>query len=310
MHALIAAPETAEGLRLATVPEPTPKPDQVLIQVRHASVNLGEVRNLGRWPAGTMLGYDAAGHVLRAADTGAGPAAGERVVAFGAGAWAQQAVFDLDSVATVPDHLDLAQAAALPMAGLTALRTVRAAGSLLGRRVLVTGASGGVGRLAMQLARLAGAHIIASVGSPERGAGLEALGAQDVVVGLDTVAAPVDVVLEHVGGTHLFKAWELLGPGGSLQSIGWASGQPATFPPDSTFALGAAKTLQSFGDVSNPGPDLAVLVGLAARGLITVPVGWHGSWRHVNQAITALLDRQVPGKVVLDLDQDRIAPNP
>jgi NADPH2:quinone reductase len=302
VQALIAAPDAAGGIRLAAVPEPVPGPDQVLVEVRHVSVNFGEVRYLDGWPAGAVLGYDAAGYVVRAADNGTGPAAGERVVAFGAGAWGQRAVFGADSVATIPDQLDLSDAAALPMAGITALRTVRAAGSLLGRRVLVTGASGGVGRLAVQLARLGGAHVIASVGSPERGKGLEALGADEVVVGLDAVPAPVDVVLEHVGGAHLVKAWQLLGPGGHLQSIGWASGEPAVFPPGSIFTLGAAKTLQSFGDASNPGPDLAVLVDLAACGAVTPQVGWRGSWRHINVAIQALLGRQVLGKVVLDLD--------
>jgi NADPH:quinone reductase-like Zn-dependent oxidoreductase len=298
---LIAAPETVENLRLAEVPEPVPRPDQVLVEVRHASLNFGEVRYLGRQPAGTVLGYDAAGYVVQAAGDGTGPAAGERVVAFGAGAWAERAVFGTDSVAVVPEGLDLAAAAALPLVGMTALRTLRAAGSVLGRRVLVTGASGGVGRVAVQLARLGGAHVIASVGSAARGEGLSALGAHEVVVGLDGIDEPVDVVLENVGGEHLVKAWGLVKPGGSLQSIGWASGEPAVFPPNSIFAHGPAKTLQSFGDASRPGPDLATLIDLASRGLLSVQVGWRDSWERVGAAIEALLGRRVAGKAVIDL---------
>lgn len=302
MRALIAAPDAGEGFRLAEVAEPVPQAGQVLVEVRHASVNFGEVRYLGFQPAGSVLGYDAAGYVLQAPEDGAGPAVGDRVVAFGAGAWAERAVFGLDCVAVVPDGLDLAEAAALPMVGITALRTLRAAGSLLGRRVLITGASGGVGRLAVQLARLGGAHVIASVGSAPRGEGLAELGANEVVVGLDGLDDPVDVVLDNVGGEHLVRAWGLLKPGGILQSIGWASGQPAVFPPNSTFTPGAAKRLQSFGDAASPGPDLAFLVDLAARGAISAQVGWRDSWKRLPDAIEALLGRRVPGKAVMDID--------
>ncbi|OWV05861.1 alcohol dehydrogenase [Micromonospora wenchangensis] len=272
-----------------------------MVEVRHASVNFGEVRYLGFQPAGAVLGYDAAGHVVQTTD-GAGPALGDRVVAFGLGAWAPRAVFAADSVAVVPDGLDLAEAAALPMVGITALRTLRAAGSLLGRRVLVTGASGGVGRLAVQLARLGGAHVTASVGAPARGEGLRELGAHQVVVGLDRVDEPVDVVLDTVGGEHLVTAWGLLRPGGTLQSIGWASGEPAVFPPNSIFAPGPPKRLQSFGDAAHAGPDLTVLLGLVSTGAITVPVGWRDSWKRIDQAIEALLGRQVAGKAVIDID--------
>jgi NADPH:quinone reductase-like Zn-dependent oxidoreductase len=302
VRALIAAPETVEGFRRADVPEPVPQPGQVLVDVRHVSLNYGEVRHVGAFPAGAVLGYDAAGHVTQAAENGTGPAVGERVVAFGPGTWAERAVFGTDSIAVVPEGLDLGQAAALPLVGITSLRTLRAAGSVLGRRVLITGASGGVGRLAVQLARLGGAHVIASVGSVQRGAGLTELGADEVVVGLEDVDRPVDVVLENVGGAHLVKAWSLLTPGGVLQSIGWASGEPAVFPPNSIFAHGAAKTLRSFGDAANPGPDLATLVDLAARGVISVEVGWRDSWKRVGDATRALLGRQVAGKAIMNID--------
>jgi NADPH:quinone reductase-like Zn-dependent oxidoreductase len=122
------------------------------------------------------------------------------------------------------------------------------------------------------------------------------------VVGLDRIDEPVDVVLENVGGEQLVAAWGLLKPGGTLQSIGSASGEPAVFPPNSLFALGPAKTLRSFGDASNPGPDLATLLDLAARGALTVQVGWRDSWHRASDAIDALLGRRVPGKAVIDID--------
>ncbi|MEU7946557.1 zinc-binding dehydrogenase [Micromonospora taraxaci] len=301
MRAIVAAPGAGEGFRLTEVPDPTPGPRQVLVDVRHAAVNTGEIRHLGLFPAGSVLGYDAAGHVVRGAEDGSGPREGERVVAFGPGAWARLAVFDVDSVTVVPAAVDLAEVAALPMVGITALRTLRASGSLLGRRVLVTGASGGVGRVAVQLARHGGAYVVAVVGSVARGAGLTELGADEVVVGLDGVG-PVDVVLETVGGAQLVAAWGLLAPGGVLHSIGWASGEPAVFPVNSTFAPGVARTLRSFGDASAPGPDLALLVDLVARGALRSPIGWRGSWQRLAEAVDALAHRRVAGKILLDLD--------
>ncbi|PZG21253.1 alcohol dehydrogenase catalytic domain-containing protein, partial [Nonomuraea aridisoli] len=154
--------------RLVEAGEPEPAPGQAVVEVRHAAVNFSELRLMGRLPVGTVLGYDAAGVVVRAAIDGTGPAAGARVAAFGAGAWAERVAFDTDALAVVPDGVDLATAAALPMAGITALRSLRAAGAGPGSRVLVTGASGAVGRLAVQLAARAGAYVVASVGSPGR----------------------------------------------------------------------------------------------------------------------------------------------
>jgi NADPH:quinone reductase-like Zn-dependent oxidoreductase len=186
------------------------------------------------------------------------------------------------------------------MAGLTALRSLRAAGPAAGSRVLVTGASGAVGRLAVQLAGRAGAHVIASVSRPERAARLAAgLDAPvEIAVGLDGVE-PVDVVIETVGGPALVAAWALLKPGGNLQSVGWASGQPAVFPPNSTFSLGPARSLNSFGDVTAPADDLAHLLDLVAAGDLFLEIGLAGSWEDLDGAKAAQLGGSVTGKIVL-----------
>lgn len=114
--------------------------------------------------------------MVRAAAGGRGPAVGDLVTAFGAGAWGQRAAYDADSVAVLPKGFDPAVAAALPLSGITALRNLRAADVGEGTRVLITGASGGVGSLAIQLAHHVGAFVTASAGSAERAAALTTLG--------------------------------------------------------------------------------------------------------------------------------------
>ncbi|AYN30582.1 alcohol dehydrogenase zinc-binding domain-containing protein [Streptomyces albus] len=252
--------------------------------MRHLWLDRGEVVFAGRRPAGTVHGHDAAGVVVRAAADGTGPAAGAGVAAFGAGAWAQRMAVDTTAVAEVPARADLADAAALPMAGITALRTLRSR-SILGRRVLITGAAGGVGRYAVQLTALGGAHVIASVGSSARTYGLTELGAHEVVVGLEGIDRPVDLILDNVGGPQPAAPWELLAPGGSLQNIGWASDAPY-----SLFFIGPSKTMSTFGDVREVGPGLASLLDFAAAGKLSPGVDWRGSWERVTEAAQALLD--------------------
>jgi NADPH:quinone reductase-like Zn-dependent oxidoreductase len=125
------------------------------------------------------------------------------------------------------------------------------------------------------------------------------LGADEVVVDLTEIDEPVDVVLETVGGSQLVAAWELLAPGGSLHSIGYASGESAAFPPYST--IGPEKLLKSYLNDGKVGAELASLVGFVANRKLAVEVGWRGTWDQVEQAAEALLSRRVNGKAVLDV---------
>jgi NADPH:quinone reductase len=297
MRALVVSPGSPFGLVLGEAPDPTPAPHQTLVRVEHSSLNFGDVSNAANGKPGTVPGWDAAGVVVAAAQDGSGPAVGQRTVSFGyAGAWAELRAVPTEEVAVVPDGVDLAVAAALPVAGVTALRALRGAGPLLGRRVLVTGASGGVGRYAVQLAALAGAHVVAAA---RRGEGLAELGAAEVVASPEGLA-PVDAVIETVGGPTLVAAWAALAPGGVLRSIGWTSGEPAVIPPYGT--VGLAKSLMPFQAGSAFGTDLAYLLELVAAGRLIVDVGWRGSWQRFDEAAAALLGRQVTGKAVLDHD--------
>ncbi|WP_084000382.1 zinc-binding dehydrogenase [Actinomadura kijaniata] len=301
-RALIVDPSAHDSIGFGEIADPVAGPGQVLVEVRHASLNYADLNNAGngRLPAGAALGLDAAGVVVREAADGSGPAAGTRVVLFADGAFAERVAVDVASVAEVPDGVGLAEAAALPTAGLAALRSLRTAAVAPGKRVLVTGASGGVGRYAVRLAAHAGAHVIASVGSPARGDGLAHLGADEVVVGLDDVKEPVDIVVETVGGPQLVTAWRLLAPGGSLQSVGWASGEPAVFPPYAT--VGPPKTLVSYVNEFAAAADLAELVRLTADGVLVPEIGWRGPWERFAEATDALRGRRVTGKAVFDLD--------
>ena len=300
-RALIVDPSAPTNIGFGEIATPVAGPGQLLVEVRHASLNYADLNNAlsGRVPAGAPLGLDAAGVVLQGAADGSGPAAGTRVVLFAYGAFAEWVAVDVSAVAEVPAGVGLAEAAALPTAGLAALRSLRSAAIASGKRVLVTGASGGVGRYAVRLAAHAGAHVIASVGSPTRGEGLAGVGADEVVVGLDDIKEPVDIVVETVGGPHLVTAWELLAPGGSLQSVGWTSGEPAVFSPYAT--VGPSKMLTSYVNEFAAAEDLAELVRLVAEGTLVPEISWRGSWERFAEAADALRGRRVAGKAVFDV---------
>ena len=290
-------------MRLADVEEPVAAESEALIQVRATALNFGEVHFIDHMrKPGEVPGWDAAGVVVQTAADGSGPPVGSRVVGFhGAGGWAERRAVPTENLAVLPDSVDFGPAAALPVAGVTALQSLRALGSVVGRRVLITGASGGVGRFAVQLAARAGAHVIAAVGSTARGAGLKALGATEVVVGLADVAEPVSGVLDNVGGPLLVEAFSLLADGGSLQSIGMASNQPSTIDFEIERRSGVRKRLEPFTVRTPFDRDLTYLVELLAAGELDPQIGLRTSWNDVSEAAEALRDRRVAGKAVLDV---------
>jgi NADPH:quinone reductase len=303
MRAVVYDPEARANLRIADVNEPVAAESEALIDVRATALNFGEVHWIDRMrKPGEVPGWDAAGVVIQAAADGSGPPAGRGVVGFGgAGGWAQRRAVPTENLAVLPDSVDFGQAAALPVAGVTALQALRALGPVVGRRVLITGASGGVGRFGVQLAARAGAHVIAAVGSAARGEGLEELGAAEVVVGLAGVNEPVFGVLDNVGGPLLAEAFSLVADGGSAQSIGMASGQPTTIDFEAERQFGVRKRLEPFTVRTPFGPDLAYLVELLEAGEIDPQIGLRVSWNDVSEAAEALLDRRVAGKAVLDV---------
>jgi NADPH:quinone reductase len=304
MQALVHDPDSEHGLRLAHVPAPEPGSSQARVRVAATSLNFGEVAFLRRnTDPGAVAGWDAAGTVIAAAADGSGPPPGARVVTFGwSGAWAQERVVDTGELAEIPDGVDVGAAAALPVAGVTALRAVRRLGPIVGRRVLVTGASGGVGRFAVQIASRAGAEVVAVVGSPARREGLTELGAHEVVVGgLDGVAATVDGALDNVGGQLLADVLRVLRPGGRVLSIGMASLEPTTIDFEEARRTAPGTQIEAFGVGAGFGPDLAYLVSLLAAGELDPQIGWRGPWERAGEAAAALLGRRVRGKAILEV---------
>ena len=305
MLAIVNTPGGAAPVELREIAEPQPAANEALVEVRAFSLNRGELRLFQIRPEGWRPGQDISGVVVKQAADGSGPAAGTRIVALTDNAgWAERAAVPSHRMAALPDNARFEAAAALPVAGLTALRSLRHGAPLLGKRVLITGAAGGVGHMAVQIAAKSGARVSAVVGAPERGRHLR--GAVEIVEGIDRAKGPFALILESAGGASLAAAVACIEARGTIVIFGNSSGEP-TSVNFRDFAEHPNARIQSFSYFTSEAedrfaPDLALLAALVGDGSLK-PALVENSWRDLAKVGPELRDRRIAGKAVFRIDQ-------
>jgi NADPH:quinone reductase-like Zn-dependent oxidoreductase len=312
-------------LVLEEVPRPEPAAGQLLVRVRATSINpydwhgiLGEPRVARVMPNGLGLrrprmrtpGCDLAGTVEAVGPGVTGFRPGDDVYALVPdGGWAQYAVVDADRAAPMPANLSHQEAAAVPLAALTALRAVRDdAGAGPGRTVLVTGASGGVGTFAVQLARALGATVTGVCRSANADL-VTSLGAADTV---DYQAADVtrlgrrwDAVVDIAGSRSVFAYRRALAPGGVLVVVGGEAGRwvaPAGHALGSVALAPLARVRVTLTDLlSRPakGDLLQTLTGFLERGEVRPVIDRVAAFEDLPAAYAYQLQGHARGKVVV-----------
>lgn len=308
MRAVVVDPSVAGRLALQEVAAPVPQRAEALVRVHALSLNRGEVRRAATADVGWRPGWDFAGVVERAAVDGTGPQQGTRVVGLlSSGAWAELVAAPTVAIAALPDAVTFAQASTLPVAGLTALYALDRAGNPLGKRVLITGASGGVGHQAVQLARDAGAHVVGLVRQERHAETARKAGAHAVVASDDAAAAadhgPYDVVLDSVGGATLGAVLGMLDERGVCVTFGASGGGEATFDVRRFFGTGGLSLYGFilFHEVESVPASIGLerLTRLLEAGRLTPQIDVQRPWTEIATVAQQLLDREFPGKAVL-----------
>jgi NADPH:quinone reductase-like Zn-dependent oxidoreductase len=311
-RAVVVDPSSSERLAIKSVPLAPAYRDEVTVRVRAISLNRGEVNRAMRVvEPGWRPGWDFAGVVEALAPDGDGPAVGTRVVGMlPSGAWAETIRVPKDAVAALPDGVTDAQAATLPVAGLTALHALRQGGLLLGRKVLIDGASGGVGHLACQLAVASGAIVHGHVRNAHSQAMVAQWCGERTIVAPDLAAAapfgPFHLILDSVGGSALGAALGMLRPDGTCVTFGVSEAPTATFDSGTFFRAGGARLygLILFSELKKIEPaskGLAILAAMIAAGTLRPRIGIEAPWTEIGAVARQLLDRSFMGKAVLHL---------
>ena len=243
MKAFVVESYGEDGLRAADVPVPDVGRNDVLVEVKAASINPldkmvrnGEFKQLIKYERPFVLGHDLSGVVVQVGADARGFAVGDEVYArprdLRIGAFADLIAIDQDDVALKPHSLSFVEAAAVPLVALAAWQVlVDVADVKPGQRVLVHAGAGGLGSTVIQLAKHLGAHVATTAHTDDIDK-VRALGADDVVDFTKTdfaeVLAGYDLVLDSLGGKNLEKSLTVLRRGGLAISV--------VGPPDSSFA--------------------------------------------------------------------------
>lgn len=309
MRAVMTDPNATPRLTIRDTPQPIPASHQALVRVEAFSLNAGETRTALDADTSYVPGWDFAGVIEKAAPDGSSFKAGTKVFGFvHQGAWAEYVVVSAGQVAEIPPGVTITQAAALPVAGATAMLCLEKAGPLIGRRVLITGAAGGVGRFACRLAALSGAKVY---GLSRRSGLLRHLADDGVTpAGLfadmseASSAGPFDVISDSVGGDTLSLALMSLARGGICINCGNSARQPTSFDAIALYRSGGARLYSVWLGTERPEDCRAALVRLAnlvAAGHLRTPIDTVLPWTQVDAAAARLANRAVDGKIVLEV---------
>ena len=312
VRAVIVDPAAPGRLAIKPVEPRAPDRDEVAVRVTAISLNRGETRRaVQQAEASWRPGWDFAGVVETAAPDGSGPEAGTRVVGIlPSGAWAERVNCRSHAVAALPDAVSDAEASTLPVAGLTALHALRKGGLLLGRKVLVDGATGGVGHLACQLALAAGAVVWGHARREDQRAQVAAWCGGRVIVGRDLGAAkgegPYWLILDSLGGSALSAAMGMLAPNGTCVTFGVSEAGSANVESRSFFGTGGARLygltlFHELMSVERGGVGLALLAAEIAAGRLKPQIAVEAGWNEVGAIAQRLIDRDFTGKAVLHI---------
>jgi len=307
-----------EQLRLEEAPEPQVQAGQVTIRVRAAGINPADLvrlsGRLGSLPLPYIPGTDVCGEVETVGSGVNNLKPGQRV--FGralTGGYAERTCLAADEAIPLPANLSFEEGAAIPIPFYTAFHALHNKAAIKsGETVLVSAGGGGVGVAAIQLARIAGARVITTVGSGDKAERVTALGAhiavnyreQDFVVETQkfTDKKGIDVIIENVASDNLAKDFLAVAPRGRIVVIGTGTGKAA----DATFPVFAAlmKDVTMLGmSLINAGPAIPemarVLSGLFSEGKIKAVVSKTYPVAEAAKAMHDLLEARVFGKLVL-----------
>jgi NADPH2:quinone reductase len=311
ISAVAIEPATAARFVIREFSAPIAQPNQAIIRVKAISLNRGEVRMALKATAPRRIGWDFAGIVEEAAADGTGPKIGSRVVGMlNTGAWSQLVAAPVNAIAELPPNVSFEQAATLPVAGLTALHALYKGGFLLGKSVLITGATGGTGDFACQLARLGGANVVATVRSPDRVEFVRELGVQHVIAGDDPSDAakfgPYSLIIDSVGGPHFGKIIAMLASRGTCVIFGATGGMDTQFNSSIFYSTGSTTVygLILFQELlyEPASVGLKILGDLVAAGQVVPHIDLVESWHKVAEITQQLVDRRYTGKAVLLVD--------
>jgi NADPH:quinone reductase-like Zn-dependent oxidoreductase len=319
-----------EGAVLMDVPAPAPGPRDILVEVRAAGLNpvdfkfrQGKLRAILRPKLPLVLGNELAGEVIAVGRDVKRFRAGDRVFARvakeRAGAFAEQACVDEDDAAHMPRNLDFTAAAAIPLAGLTALQALRDELDVkAGQNVLISGGAGGVGTFAIQIAKWLGAHVTTT--ASKRGEALvRSLGCDEVidytVQDISSAHGQFDAGFDLIGGKTLDQMFEVMKPGTRIVSVA-AIPEPQTAIRDlgGRRALSAIFWLISYGIRSRArragisyrylfmhpsGRDLALLAELVEQGKLKVIVDRTYPFAKITEALDYVESGRAKGKAVV-----------